>query len=231
LKQDESGKRVEVVVKFKKGTGSRANTFVEEQTGEPFMLNSSGKSGESYMTAAIRAKPGPDAEPVRFNSQLKNDRGSSATYAAGLDGLRFVEEKGSRYIQAHQLGVVYVPSSGAVVVALFINLLHLLIWFIAFWPILQFTRGHSFILMAVFGLVTMLVVMPLLFEKNRETKSAVEGPKVALVQEAGDRGQTIVTRRSRQSPDACDLCLLSPVISSSCTPPPRSPSPRPALPT
>ena len=66
------------------------------------------------------------------------------------------------------------------IVALFINFLHLVVWFIAFWPILQFTRGHSFILMTVFGLVTMLVVMPLLFEKNREAKSAVESTKVAL---------------------------------------------------
>jgi hypothetical protein len=175
LKQDESGKRVEVAVKFRKGTGSKSNTFVEEQTGEPFMLNSSGKSGESYMTAAIRARPSPDAEPVRFNAQLKNDRGSTVTYAAGLDGLRFVEENGSRYIQAHQLGVVYVPSTGAIIVALFINLLHFLVWFIAFWPILQFTRGHSFLLMMVFALVTLRVVMPLLFEKNRETKAAAQG--------------------------------------------------------
>ena len=88
LKQDESGKRVEVAVKFKRGTGSKSNTFVDEQTGEPFMLNSSGKSGESYMTTAIRAKPTPDAEPVRFDAQLKNDKGETVTYAAGLDGLR-----------------------------------------------------------------------------------------------------------------------------------------------
>jgi hypothetical protein len=131
---------------------------------------------------------------VRFNAQLKNDRGSTVTYAAGLDGLRFVEENGSRYIQAHQLGVVYVPSTGAIIVALFINLLHFLVWFIAFWPILQFTRGHSFLLMMVFALVTMLVVMPLLFEKNRETKSAAEGPRVAWAQKIGDSGQGIGVR-------------------------------------
>ena len=184
LKQDDSGKPVEVVVKFKKGTGSRANTFVEEGTGQPFQLNSSGKTGESYMTAAIRARPGPDAEPVRFNAQLKDDKRSSVkTYAAGIEGLRFVEENGSRFIQAHQLGVIYVPSTGAIILALFINLLHFVVWFIVFWLILQFTRGHAFVLMTVFALVTMLAVMPLLFDKNRERKSAGDEPKAVLVRE------------------------------------------------
>jgi hypothetical protein len=188
LKQDESGKPVEVVVKFKKGAGSRANTFVEEGTGQPFQLNSSGKTGESYMTAAIRAKPGPDAEPVRFNAQLKDDKRSSVrTYAAGIEGLRFVEENGSRFIQAHQLGAVYIPSTGAIILALFINLLHFVVWFIVFWPILQFTRGHSFVLMTVFALVTMLVVMPLLFDKNRERKPAGETSSAALIRGA-ERG-------------------------------------------
>jgi hypothetical protein len=187
LKVDASGNPIEVVAKFKKAAGSKS-AFVEEGTDLPFQLSSSGRSGDSYMTVAIRARPDPDAEPVRFNIQLKDDKRSTVkTYGTGPEGRKFTEEKGSRYVQADQLGVVYVPSTLAVALALLLNLLHFLIWFLAFWLILQFTRGHSFLLMTVFALVTMLVVMPLLFEKNRPSKTAPTGePKTAL--SSGERG-------------------------------------------
>ena len=189
LKLDSSGNPVEVVVKFKKGTGAKASSFVEEKTDAHFQMSSSGTSGDSYMTAAIRAKPGPDDEPVRFNAQLKEDKRSQAkTYATGPEGRRFVEEKGSRYLQTDQLGVIYVPSTWAVILALLLNLLHFAIWFVAFWPILQFTRGHALALTAVFGVLTMLLVMPLLFERARPAKTAAGEQKTAWMQrpETGD---------------------------------------------
>jgi hypothetical protein len=178
LKKDEAGNRVEIVVKFKRGTGSRADKFLEETSGEQFLLSSSNKSGESYMTVALRPKLDPDAEPVRFSAPVK-DRGETATYSAPRESLRFIEDGGSRYIQADQLGVVYVPSTWGVVLALFINFVHVLVWFVVFWPILQFTRGHAFVLAIVFSLVTMLALMPLLFERNRPRPGAAT-PQTAL---------------------------------------------------
>ncbi len=181
LKKDESGKRIETVVKFKKGTGSRSDRFVEETSGELFHLSSSTSSGESYMTAAIRPKLDADAEPVRFSAPTK-DRGETASYAAPLESLRFNEEGGSRYVQADQLGVVYVPSTWAIILALLLNLLHLVVWFVVFWPILQFTRGHAALLTVVFSLVTMLGLMPLLFDRYRPGRPGAEPPppRVAL---------------------------------------------------
>lgn len=184
LKVDPSGNPVEVMVKFKRGTGTKSDTFVEEGTDLPFQLNSSGKSGDSYMTAAMRIKPTPDAEPVRFNARLKG--GAVKTYYPGAEGRRFTEENGSRYIQADELGVLYVPSTTTVVLALFLNFVHFLIWFVAFWAILQFTRGHAFMLAVAFGLVTMLLLLPLLFKIHREPKPA-EIPKTAWIQQSEDR--------------------------------------------
>ena len=176
LKMDGSGNPSEVVVKFKRGVGEKKNIFLDD-AGQPFQLNSSGKTGVSYMTAAIRMKPAPDAaEPVRFDAQLSKDK---RTYVNSLDGRKFIEEKGSRYVNADQLGVVYIPTTGTVVVALFINLLHFVVWFVALWLILQFTRGHSFITAVSFGLITMLLVLPLLFGPNRKAKPPEEAPKVA----------------------------------------------------
>lgn len=187
LKVDPSGNPVEVPVKFKRGVGEKKNTFLDE-AGEPFQLNSSGKSGQSYMTAAIKVKPEPTApEGVRFNAQLSKDK---RTYVNSLEGRRFIEDRGSRYVQADQLGVLYVPTTGAVIVALFINLMHFVVWFVAFWLILQFSRGHAFILAVSFGLLTMLLVLPLLFGPNRKPKALEEAPKPAAMVQPGERSFT-----------------------------------------
>jgi hypothetical protein len=83
------------------------------------------------------------------------------------------------------MGTLFVPSTGTVVLALLINLLHFVVWFVAFWPILQFTRGHAFVLTVAFGLFTMILVMPLLFKPNREKPAAPP----AAAQRTEDRGQ------------------------------------------
>src|SRR5207253_2338168 len=107
-------------------------------------------------TAAIRLKPDPEGEPIRLNAQLKeNKRSGVPTYT---NDRRFVEENGSRYVQAEQLGVLYVPSTKTVVVALLLNLLHFVAWLAAFWLILRFTLGHALGLAVVMGLITMMLV-------------------------------------------------------------------------
>jgi hypothetical protein len=177
LQLDDSGKPVEIGVKFKRGLGSKSDKFYEEGSELPFQLSSTTKSGESYMTEAILIKPEGEAEPIRLDAQLIEDnRTHTKSYAPDR---RFVEVNGSRYVQADQLGVLYVPSTGTVVLALLLNLVHFLVWFIAFWPILQFSRGHAFALTVLFGLVTMLLVMPLLFKPNRTPKAGAELPRVA----------------------------------------------------
>ncbi len=178
FKADASGNKVEAEVKFKRGVGGQANTFFEEGTTTPFHLNSVGKTGESYMTIAIKLKPDPNGDAVRFNARLNPDKKS---YAASAEGRRFDEERGSRYVHADQLGVLYVPSTGTIVLALFINVLHFVIWFAVFGPILQFTRGHAFVLAVSFGLITMILVMPLLFKPNRTPPA----PPAAAMRESG----------------------------------------------
>lgn len=182
LKVDEAGNRIEVVTKFRRSGTSRAASFVQEGSDTPFQLNGVDKSGESFMTAAIQLRPDPAAEPVRFNAQL-NPKSSVPTYTPNR---RFMEEKGSRYVEYDQLGVLYVPSTRTVVLALFINLLHFLVWMAAFWLILRFTLGHALGLAAAMGLITMLLVMPLLFKPNRAPK-APEAPRAALAL-PGERG-------------------------------------------
>ncbi len=179
ISTDESGKPVEEVANYVKTSGARGDKFVEKGTDLAFQLNGGTKTGESFMTAAIRLKPDPEEEPVRFDAQMLEDKRTHAK--SYTPDRKFVEEKGSRYVLADQLGVLYAPSTGTVILALLLNLLHFLLWFIAFWPILQFNRGHAFALTTLFGLVTMLLVMPLLFKPNRSQNAAAEAPRVAYV--------------------------------------------------
>lgn len=162
----------ETTAKFKKAPGGKAGAFVEVGSGQPFRQNDT-----STMTAVLVVKT-DDGPPVRFKAkmdvQTKADPNSQQKYrvATYTNDRVFVEENGSRYIKADQLGVVYVPSTGTVFVALLINFLHMVVWFVAFWLVLRFNWGHALGFAAVFGLLTMLAIMPLLFKPNRATQAA-----------------------------------------------------------
>jgi hypothetical protein len=95
---------VEEVVRFKRGAGGKDARFVREGTGEVFATNAG-----SYMTGAIRVKGPDDPEPVRYNAVVVEDpRTKAKSYPRGER--RFVEENGSRYVEAVQLGTLFVPA-------------------------------------------------------------------------------------------------------------------------
>lgn len=170
LKLGADGKPVETVAKF---TRPNANAkFTEEGTGLPFtMLGTTGAT--SYMTGAVRIKGPGDAEPVRYNATLKDDmRTKEKVYS---ERPRFVEEKGSRYVEAeagNQMGKLFVPSTGTVFGALTLNAMLFVVWLVALWPVMRFSFGHALMFAAALGLLTMLGAMPLLFKPNREPRPA-----------------------------------------------------------
>lgn len=171
FKKDAAGKPVEKTAKYKRAGGGRTAQFHEVGTNHPFT-----PSTTDSMTAALLVKPDEGAQPVRFQAELKkDDRTGALNYTTER---RFVEEGGSRYIKAEQPGVMYVPSSGVVVVALLLNLALFVVWFAALWPVLRFSLWHAVGFAVVFGLVTMLLVMPLLFKPNRTGKVAPEAAAV-----------------------------------------------------
>lgn len=162
LKKDAQGNPAETTVKFKKAPGGKAPTFVDEATGKKFV-----PSDTESMTAALVVKV--DDNPVRFNAVLKKDERTGAmNYVSDQNERRFTDEKTGRYIKHTQPGVMYVPSSGVVLTALALNFLLFVVWLVAFWPVLRFNFGHAIGFAMVLGLITMLVIMPLLFKPNRE---------------------------------------------------------------
>lgn len=165
FRKDEKGNPAEKVTRYKRSGAGKAATFVEEGTTQTYKANTT-----DTMTAALLVKPDEGGNPMRFNAELKKDERTGAlNYTTDR---RFVEAGGNRYIKADQPGVVYIPSSGVVAVSLLLNVALFAVWFVAFWPVLRFNWGHALGFAVVCGLVTMLLVMPLLFKPNRTGKVA-----------------------------------------------------------
>ena len=170
LKLDASGNPTETTVKFKRSVGGKGGQFVEEGTGAKFEMSGSTPAGTQYMTGAIRVKGPDDPEPVRYNAILKDEPSTKRkTYAPER---RFVEEKGNRYVEAHQIGTLFVPSTGTIVWSLLLNFLLLVVWLAACWPILRFSLVHALIFTAALTAITMLAILPVLFKQNRIPKPA-----------------------------------------------------------
>jgi hypothetical protein len=117
------------------------------------------------MTGAILVKTDSDPQPVRYNATVKDGpHGKGKVYTQDA---KFVEEKGSRFVEAHKLGTLVVPSTATVVVSLLLNFALLVVWLAAFWLVLRFSLGHALLFAGVMGLITLIAIMPVLFKQNR----------------------------------------------------------------
>lgn len=199
FRKNEKGEPAETVTRFKRPGGNKSGLFRADGTGETFRQNTS-----STLTAAI-VVPAADGTPVRLVAEMQvpdakgkfvplkpdmlKDDPKGVVYAPNT---RYLEQRGSRYVQAKQLddhkGVLFVPSSAVVATALLLNVGHFVVWFLAIWLLLRFGWGHALGLAVAAGLVTMLVILPLLFKPNRGPQVPVRG------QETGVRNYAWVTK-------------------------------------
>ena len=149
------GKWAEETVAYKRLSGKGEAIFGEGgDAAKPYRPNTSG-----YMTAAVVVPDG--AEKVRFDAEL-DARGQAYT------GERvFVEAGGRRYVEIDLPGTVYAPSRWAAVGALLLNAAHFGVWFLVLWLVMRYEPGSAAGGTAVFGLATMVAVMPLLFGSNQ----------------------------------------------------------------
>ena len=170
FKKEPSGKPVEKVTHFKR-SGGKTSRFVDDKAGKEFVLSDGG-----MLTAAVVLKPDEGGAPVRFDAVFREDkRTGQKTYPSkGNEDRRFADPNGSRYVMLDQPGVIYVPSTGAVILALLINLGLFVVWYAAFWPVLRFGAGFAFLLALAFGLLTMFALMPVLFKPGRAPQPPAE---------------------------------------------------------
>jgi hypothetical protein len=145
----------ETPVPHKKVSGK----FVETQDAtKAFRMNSA-----DFVVSALEVKEGE--KTTRFEAEFD----AKGNYKGGSNKI-FVEKDGRRYIEFGQSNVptpIYAPSRGALFAALGLNALLFVVFFVALWPVLRYTVGHAIGGAAAAGLFVMLLLMPLLFEKNK----------------------------------------------------------------
>ncbi len=168
FKTEADGKETETIVKFKRSAGGKGASFVEEGTNKNFILTSG-----DYMTGAVLVKTAKDPGPVRYDAKVQeNSKTKMKTYTTER---QFVEVNGDRYVNANQMGTLFVPSTKTLFVALLLNISLLLMWLVVTWPVLRFAFAHALGFTVVGTLVTMFALMPILFKYNRpEPKPAPE---------------------------------------------------------
>ncbi|MBX3398663.1 MAG: hypothetical protein KF873_07985 [Gemmataceae bacterium] len=159
----------ETPVPHKKVSGK----FVESQdTTKAFRMNSA-----DFIVVALEVKDGE--KTARFDAELDakgNFKGTSNKVFVEKDGRRFIE-----FGQSNVPTPIYAPSRGALFAALGLNALLFVVFFVALWPVLRYTVGHAIAGAATGGLFVMLLIMPLLFEKNKLPEAA----KAALAEAKG----------------------------------------------
>jgi hypothetical protein len=137
------------------GTGGRVE-FVEAKN--PTVRYA--VSSTNYMTVAILI-PQAVGEPLRLEAELDPTGRSYRT----PDRI-FRQVRGSRTLEGEYPGVIRNPDRMALILAFGINVAHYLLWFVAFAFLLRYDAGSSLGFAAGFGMLTMLAIMPLLFQRN-----------------------------------------------------------------
>ncbi len=142
--------------------------FVEKDGLKPFRRNNA-----DYVTTALLVPR--DGKPVKFVADVKDF--SYVGVKASGDPVFFKEEGGTATVSDQNLRVVETFSYAALIVVLLLNVVHFALWLVAFWPVLNFRAGLSLLLATIFGTVTMLVLMPLLFNANAVKPAATAPPQ------------------------------------------------------
>ena len=165
--------KAETTVPFTLKQGSKDPTFVDAG-GQKFKL---ADAGGGYITIAMMVTDA-DGKKARFDAEMRDEPRVGKVYST--DNKVFKEQGGSRFVEGETPHQVFAPSTGALVLAMALNILMFVAWFIAFWPILQYLTGHAIGLAFVFGIITMVVLMPLLLKLNKP-KPPLPGVAVAWV--------------------------------------------------
>ena len=117
-----------------------------------------------FLTTALVLDDG--GQPVRYEAVMNGQSqyvGEKYTFRE-KDGGRSIE-LGRPYDPVEPVAVTS-PSGGVVFLALLLNVLHFVVWFACFWPVLRFNVGHALGLAAVFTAGATVLLMPLLFQAN-----------------------------------------------------------------
>ena len=159
------GKLKEETVAFAFDVNRNDRFYQVDKPSDPFMLNSS-----LFITTALLI---PDDDTGEKKSRFIPEMDNGAYVRDDGEAVMFNEEDGSRYLSTDNLHHLYIPSTGALIVALLFNAMLFVVCFGIFWYGLQFSVGPALALTALFGVPTILILMPLLFDQNELPKRPI----------------------------------------------------------
>ena len=158
------GKLMEETIPYVYAENRNGRFYKVSNPDEPFILNSS-----IYITTALLI---PDADGETKTRYIPEMQGSAYVREDG-ETVTFHQDKGSNYLTTDNLHHLFVPSTRALLIAVFFNILLFVVWFGICWYGLQFSSGHALALTALFGVPTLLILMPLLFERNEQPRNTI----------------------------------------------------------
>jgi hypothetical protein len=133
--------------------------------------------------ASITVKEGDKTSVFKPERDEKGNlliRKNKTMFASQDEPLRYVDE-GGRVMLEDSLGQVTTFKTGNFFLNVFLNLLMLVAWFVALWPVMRFQWAHALGQAVVFWVVMMLFVMPPVLEltesvaKDRAKAAAAGG--------------------------------------------------------
>jgi hypothetical protein len=148
------GEKEKPAVKFTRVPGGRGTTEdFRSAEGRKAWARSDGDG----MAVAILVQEKDKTEPTRFNAVLEKDGKFPAS------GLRYMEEKGNRYMDEHILGRIYRIRPFSLISNLFANGLHLALWIAVVCLIMRFALNHAVGIGLAIWAIVMVVAQPILF--------------------------------------------------------------------
>ncbi len=155
-----------------KGGTTSAYTTAKDNNGRIYYRDHGGRQLPSRPDAIIVEE---DGEKVRFEPErdkqgkLKVERGSSLLY----------RDARGRVMTEDYIGRLSLSHSGWLVGNLLLNSVHLLVWFVCLWLILQYTWPHSIGLAIVFWLIMTILILPMLLHKVEAVADERSAPQHA----------------------------------------------------
>jgi hypothetical protein len=155
---------------YRKEQDNRGRVEYRDADGRPWR-----RSDNGIMTAIIVEE---DGHKTRFEAPLNPD----GTFKLNPnEPMQYAEVGGDRKMAEVALGQVMRTRSSLLWANLLLNLAHLLVWFLAFWLLLEFQWSHALGLAAIFWLIFALTIWPVLQGYVRRASSPTAAPAVTGV--------------------------------------------------
>lgn len=163
------GEEGEQEIKYHKVTQGAGKFDFRDDKGRVWTRSSSGMMVAIILEERVDEGGESKTVPRRFDAEMTADGKFNPRISSGIQQvLRYHENGGDRFIVEDQIGKVFHYRRSLLFYNVFLNLIHLVLWFVVAWMLLHFQWPHALILAIVAWLIMTIVVLPYVLSKARE---------------------------------------------------------------